>query len=180
MTYQPLDLFFSRNASWLSKAIRWAEREPGEPRSEASHVGAIVTGGPLMEVECIEALKKVRRHGFWKKYRGRGKVTIYRARNIGPQDRAFILEALEDHVGESYGYLKIGLHLLRKLTGGRDWLRLSVLDRYPICSYLAATAFETRGFTFGVKGKRATPDDMLDFCQAEPDKWACVRPWAKV
>jgi len=180
MTYQPLDLFFTRNASWLSKAIRWAEQEKGEAKSEASHVGAIVTEGYLEYVYCIEALKKVRRHSFWKKYHGKGKVTIYRARNIGPEDRAAILKALHGHVGETYGYLKICLHLLRKLTGGRDWLKLCTLDRYPICSYLVATAFEARGLTFRVKGKRATPDDMLDFCQSNPDKWECVRPWAAV
>lgn len=178
--FQPLDLFFSRNSSWLSNAIRWATREPGEPKSEASHVGAIVTRGPLQEVLCIEALRKVRLHSFWKKYHGRGKVTIYRARNIGPQDRAFIVEGLHDRVGQSYGYAKIGLHLLHKLTGRRRWLRLSLLDRWPICSYLMAIEFGRRGYHFGIDGRKATPDDMLDFCQANPDKWECVQPWAKV
>jgi hypothetical protein len=180
MVYQPLDIFFTRNPTFLSRVIRWAEREPGEAKSEASHVGAIVSNGPLKKVYCIEALKKVRYHSLWSRYRGRGTMTVYRPKNIEPDDVEEILWGLRRHVGDSYGYLKIGLHFLRKLTGNRNWLKLSVLDRYPICSYLVATEFEAQGYDFGVKGRLATPDDMLDFCQANPDKWQCVRPWAEV
>ena len=70
--------------------------------------------------------------------------------------------------------------LMAKLTGQKWWMDLNVIKRLPYCSYLWATWFERYGYDFGVKAKRATPDDMLDFCQANPDKWKCIRPWAEV
>ncbi|MCK5316340.1 MAG: hypothetical protein KAJ55_00420 [Anaerolineales bacterium] len=180
MNYQPLDLFFTRNPTWLSRAIRWAEREKGEAKSEASHVGGIVTEGPIEYVLCIEALRKVKRHSLYKRYKGKGQMTIYRPLNIPWIDRQDILDGVSSQVGDKYGYLKIGTNLLVKLTGWKKWADLNVLDRFPICSYLYSIWFEKSGYRFGIDGKRATPDDMLDFCQANPDKWECVKPWGKV
>jgi len=177
--YQPLDLFFTRSGSWLSRGILWATRDDGEPKTEASHVGGIVTAGYLNRVVCVEALRRVERHRLWGKYGGSGQwMTIYRPLNIRDIDQDRIREDVEGHVGDRYGYAKIGLHLLRKLTGDPSWLRFSLLDDFPICSYLWATAFERWGYDFGIKGRRATPDDMLDYCQAHPKRWKCVRPWA--
>lgn len=182
MTYYPLDLFFTREpGSLLSMAILWATREEGEAPTEASHVGAIVTTGELQEVECIEALRRVKVHGLWDRYHGRGsELTIYRPVNLSARQQVRILDRLHSRVGQRYGYAKLLLHLLRKLTGDPDWLRLSFLDRWPICSYLTAVEFEREGLTFGVEGRMATPDDMLDFCQAHPDKYRLVRPWAEI
>ena len=181
MPYQPMDLFFTRSGSWLSEVIRWATREKGEAKTEASHVGAIITPGFLSNVECVEALTKVERHPLWEKYGGSGQwMTIYRAVNISAPVKRRMARRLRAKVGETYGYGKILLHLLRKLTGDPRWLDLSLLDRYPICSYLVATEFDREGFSFGIDGRKATPDDMLDFCEANPDKWKCVRPWASV
>lgn len=177
----PLDVFFTQSGTWMSKAIRWAEREPGEAKSTASHVGAIVTAGTIRQVVCVEALHKVRRHKLSKKYGGKsGKVCIWRPRNVREIDQVRILEGLEKRVGQRYGYAKIGLHLARKVTGRRKWLNFSFLDSFPICSYLVAIEFERRGYDFGVKARKANPDDMLDFMMMNPDKWECVRPWATV
>ena len=178
MRLQPLDLFFTRSPSWLSRAIRWAEREPGEEKSLTSHVGVIVTHGDLPQVECIEALRKVRRHRLWKKYgRSRTELVVYRPMNIKPLHQSLILNGIKRRVGQKYGYGKIGLHLLAKLTGRREWKRLSFLDRFPICSYLVAMEFGRWGYHFGVSDRKADPDDILDFCQGHPDKWTKVRPW---
>lgn len=180
--YQPLDLFFTRKpSSWLSRAILWATQEDGEEKSEASHVGAILTSGTLDQVVAIEALRKVRIHRLWNHYAGSGNhMTVYRPLNIGTIQRDRILERLRQREGQTYGYTKILWHLLRKLSGDPDWLKMSLVDRWPICSYLIAVEFEREGLSFGVEGRRATPDDQHDFVRDNPDKYQLIRPWARV
>lgn len=178
---QPLDVFYTRKPTWMSRAIRWAEQEKGEEKSLTSHVGAIVTAGTIRRVKCIEALSRVRRHSLWKQYAFDGtEMTIFRPRNISYRHKDKILDGLRRRVGQRYGYSKIGLHLLVKLTGKRKWLNLTFLDRFPICSYALAIEFGRLGYHFGVSDRKADPDDMLDFSMANPDKWECVRPWGQL
>ena len=180
-TFQPLDHVFTASGTWLSRAILWAERDKGEPKSEASHVAVITTEGLLKDVYCIEALHKVRHHRLWDKYGGSGqRMTIYRPLNIGRIERDRILTRLLKREGQRYGYSKLALHLMYKLTGDRRWIELAFIDQWPICSYLLAVEMEREGYNYGVEGRTADPDVMLDFCQAHPDKYECLRPWAPV
>lgn len=182
MTYEPLDIFCTKGTSWVARMIRWATREPGEPATKVNHVGAIMSTGALQRVECIEAIGRgvtVRR--FWTGYAyKKDEVVIYRPVNIPPEEMQAIAEGLLAHEGQAYGYWKLVPHLLRKLTRWKGWLRLFRLDQYTICSYLIAVEFSKKGYKFGVRAKAATPDDILDFCEQNPDKYELVRPLTRV
>lgn len=178
---KPLDLFFSRTGTWLSRAILWATQEKHEGPSEASHVGCIVTPGIIRRVQAVEALRRVERHSLWDQYAGsKHELNIFRPLNIRLPHMALIVHDLERQVGRKYGYGKLVLHLFRKITRDPRWLRFSSLDQYPICSYLVARSFEKYGYDFGVPYSMATPDDMHDFCLANPEKYQELWPWRKL
>lgn len=170
----PCDVFVTRGTSFLAKGIRWATRDKRERPTQVNHVGAIVEAGPWQDVRCIEALERVEHHSFADKYFQSGHwAAVYRPTNLTDEQQGAILAYLHDHVGNQYGYGKIGMHLLRKLTGWDFWLKRQT-DRWPICSYLVAKAWKQAGLDFGCDERLATPDDIHDFMIANPEKYQFV------
>lgn len=174
MMLLPCDVFVTRGKGVFARGIRWATRDRGETATEVNHVGAIVEAGDWSEVRCIEALETVQLHSIAEKYDANGHgVAVYRPANLTVDQQSTILTYLHNHVGNSYGYGKIALHLLRKVTGRQFWLHHQT-DRWPICSYLIARAWKEAGLDFGCDERLATPDDVHDFCRANPDKYSLV------
>lgn len=170
----PCDVFVTRGRSLFARGIRWATRDKGERPTQVNHVGAIVEAGDWMDVQCIEALQRVELHSFARKYAGTDHwAAVYRPTNITTEQQGKVLAYLHNHVGNKYGYGKIGLHLLRRLTGSDFWLRHQT-DRWPICSYLVAKAWKRAGLDFGCDERLATPDDIHDFMLANPEKYQFV------
>ena len=54
------------------------------------------------------------------------------------------------------------------------------MDRYPICSWLVAHAFAKAGKTFGVPPGMASPDDIWDFVNEEPEKYSEIMPLGSI
>jgi hypothetical protein len=170
----PCDVFVTRGPSLLAKGIRWATRDDRERPTQVNHVGAIVEAGPWQSVNCIEALERVEHHGFAEKYFQSGHwAAVYRPLNISDDAQGKILAYLHNQRGRKYGYGKIALHLLRKLTGWDFWLSHQT-ERYPICSYLVANAWKQAGLDFGCDERLATPDDIHDFMLTNPDKYQFI------
>jgi hypothetical protein len=176
MILEPCDTFFTRSKTWLGWLIRACTRAPGEARTWAQHVGMIVEAGEGLDAIAVEALTTVERHPLRDEYGdGKTELAIYRPLNLTQEEKALILKRAESYVGRRYGYLKIGLHFLDWCCGGIVlFRRLGTVDRFPICSYLVAHCFQAAGKTFGIKADAASPDDMLDFTQANPDKYQRV------
>lgn len=170
----PCDVFVTRGPSIFAKGIRWATRDKRERPTQVNHVGAIVEAGPWQSVQCIEALERVELHSFADKYADSGHwAAVYRPINVTAEQQGKILAYLHNHVGNKYGYGKIGLHLLRKITGWDFWLSKQT-DRYPICSYLVAKAWKEAGLDFGCDERLATPDDIHDFMLSRKDAYQFV------
>lgn len=179
LQFLPCDIFTTGGTGWVSSAIRWATRDPGEERTKCNHVGAFVEVGDLQEAVGVEALWKVRRHPIWPRYaNGKSRIGVYRPKNLTPAQRLTIIRYLNNHVGDRYGWWKIGFHLYAKLTGRKKPLRWMAVDQRPICSYLIAKAWAKAGLSFGVKPGTATPDDIMDFCESNPDKYEVVLPFS--
>jgi hypothetical protein len=173
------DVFLTRGHGFLSKAIRFCTRGIGEKRSKVNHVGVVVVGGNLEICIVVEALTKVKRHRLLKQYGPPKKdgVAIYRPTNLTEEEIAKVVATANEMVDQSYGYLKILAHLL-------DWLLFGIYffrwfgrnGKYPICSWLVAYAFEQAGKHFGVKTGMASPDDIWDFIEENPDKYEQIHP----
>jgi len=173
----PGDIVLTRGSSWVSRAIRAFTRSPGEAPTKVNHAGAIVTAGPLRFSELVEAISTVVRRNLWAAYFGRDQVSIWRAKNLTPDQRRKVAANAQEYVGRKYGYVKVVAHALDGLLGGAFFFRrMTGMDRYPICSWVVAHAYGKEGFHFGVTDNAATPDDLWDFVNKRKDLYECIFP----
>jgi len=170
------DTFFTRSNSLLGMAIRLAERDPGEEAVWANHTGVVVESGwiggnTFPQAVVVEAL--------WKTRKGPLKVNGIEVRVFGPagklsaKELALFRSEADKYVGDTYGWWKLGFHLIDRLAfkGKKVVSRLLFLDKRPICSYLAAKVNASVDLFFGMLPEVATPDEMVDFCETNPDYW---------
>lgn len=179
MILQPADIVCTRSKSKLGGLIRFFTRRIGEPRTKVNHVGIIAVGGTSTNAIIVEALKRVRREWFASAYGGKSApdVAIFRPLNLTEDERYIVAAKAETYAGRGYGYLKILAHMGDWiLQGAYVFRRLVGSDKYPICSWLVAHAYSFIGKTFGVDAGAASPDDIWDFCIANPDKYAVIMP----
>lgn len=178
------DVFFTRGSSTLDKLIRWAEREPGEEPTWANHVGVVVKAGWLVPdggaeplAQTVEALWKVEQTRWWLRHRHEKgyEVQVWRHVGLSGNEARRICDYALKHVGDSYGWWKLGFHLADRLLfeGDKKLSRLLHVDDRPICSYLVARAFEIVGVEFGMPAVAADPDEMLDCCERS-ERWRFV------
>jgi hypothetical protein len=150
-----------------------------------------VLGGSRQAI-VIEAL--------WETRRGPLKVNGIDVRVFRPIPRYSPAElgrftaVAEQYVGAKYGWWKLLVQLGdRTFFRGRKVLTTALfMDKRPICSYLAAkvnaaaTSFERNvqrlqvlrypePNAFGIPPQAADPDEMLDFCVANPGLWEEIK-----
>ena len=178
MDLQPADIFFTRGTGWLSSAIRFLTRRIGEARTKANHVGIVVEGGPIERAVVVEALSRVRRHPLAGQYGGKKgtQVAVYRPLNLAEEERKTIVQAAEAYVNRKFGWFQlIGHGLDWFLQGAYVFRRLTGSHKYPICSWVVAHSFAKVGKRFGEDPGAASPDDICDFVEENPDKYQQVR-----
>lgn len=162
---EPADIVLVRGDGFVQWLIRQKERAKGEPPSRVNHAGIMFTTSMLIEAQ----VKGVKCRDLVEAYAGSGwELAIYRATNITDAQRQRIAARAYRYVGDRYGFGKILLHAC-------GLQRFSFIDRWPICSYVVSMAYASEGLTFGVSARAADPDDLMDFCEANPDKYRCVR-----
>jgi hypothetical protein len=181
MILEPCDIFFTRSKTWLGWLIRTCTRAPGESRTWAQHVGMIVSEGEDLDAIAIEALTTVERHPLRDEYGdGKTELIVYRPINLTDAEKIIIMVAAHADVGKQYGYGKLLLHFgdwCCSEVVGRDvclFRRLALVDKFPICSFAVARWWAAAKKFFGVKVGAASPDDIWDFCQGNPDKYQRV------
>jgi len=188
---EPGDIFLTRGCGLLSKAIRYFTRSIGEKRTKVNHVGLVVKKGDFKAAIVVEALCKVIRHKLWSQYGPPKKdcVAVYRATNLTVEEVKDIVAEAEKQVGKKYGFPMIAAHFMDWLLGRMiGWLfgwqfsdvylfrRVIPGNKYPICSWVVADAFAEADKDFGVEIGMATPDDIWDFIQDNPDKYKEIHP----
>ena len=177
MLLQPGDIVFTRGTGILSRLIRFFSTTGGESRTMVNHVAVVTHGGTAGGALIVEALTTVQYNRLWRYATPKNEIAIFRARNLSIQEANLVARTAMTYVGRTYGYLKIVTHFLDYFLGGRYVFRhLTVSDRYPICSWVVAHAYDAVGKRFGVSDNAASPDDMWDYCVTHPDKYTCVMP----
>ena len=180
------DIFFTRGSGLLSRLIQVATTEPKEAKTWANHTGGFVASGfvvPMFDYDvpparAIEALGKVEKNEWFHRHEKETgyQVAVFRHRTATPEMIARRCLYLERHVGDSYGWWKLGFHLADRLVfrNRKVFSRLLHKDDRPICSYLEAKSWGNIGIDFGMSPESADPDEMMDWCQAHPETWEWV------
>jgi hypothetical protein len=173
--YLPGDLILCHGGGLLQRGIRWAERSPGEAASWANHVAGFTSPGMV-----TEALYRVVCRPFADFAAQAADYQIWRCVGLTETQREAVAAVALGYVGREYGYFKILAHLgdalLSRLAGRNIFItrRLALMDRYPICSWVWAQAYQKAlGLTFGVPASEADPDDMHD-CIRTSAAWIMV------
>lgn len=169
------DIFFTRSQSLLGRAIRWVEHDPNEPNGVwANHTGLFVGDGTVLDAPVVEALWKVRKGPL---QFGQGvAVAVFRPTALSHSQQYRLGVVAESFVGATYGWWKLLFHLADRafFKGKKVLSRFLFKDNRPICSYLAAHAYNAVGISFGMDPDAADPDEMMDYCLAHPDEWEFV------
>lgn len=182
------DTFFTQSNSLLGRLIRWGETDPGETNGTwANHTGVVVESGWIGNPKIPGYKEAVVVEALWKTRRGPLKLNGIEVRVFRPvpqyteeEKQRFVVEAAK-YVGDTYGWWKLIFQLGdRALFKGRKVLSLLLfVDKRPICSYLAAKVNEMARprimHAFGMEPQTADPDEMLDYCEANPQFWEEVK-----
>lgn len=128
----------------------------------------------------VEALGRVRCQEWWTAHGNEPGNEIRAFRLVTPITEPQLLvlvTAANGYVGDRYGWWKLLGHLADRaiFRGNKVISRLFWIDRRPICSYLAAHVFAAVDIHFGMDPDAADPDEMQDFCEANPQAWAEVK-----
>jgi hypothetical protein len=183
MLLQPGDIILTRSDGILGRLIRYFETHPGESEALYNHVGVVTEAGDEKTAIMVEALWKTRHGTVWEGYgrkKGQAQIAIYRPNNIPPEKLEIISTFAETFVGDSYGWWKLLAHAADwRLSHdlGREvyiFRKLLFIDKYPICSFLVAKAFSAAGYDFGVPPNEASPDDIADFINSNPEKYTLI------
>lgn len=122
----------------------------------ATHVAVAVSPTTLVEALPGGVVERPYRTG-----------SVYRPTFLSDGERLVIAARARSFVGRPYGWSKILLHAL-------GLQRFSFLDGYPICSWVASSAYAQVGHAFGVPAIEATPDDVEDHVLANPSLFRFV------
>jgi len=176
------DVVLVRGAGWVSSAIRLMTREPGEGRTDVSHVALVLAppmaGRNVYTSTLIEALARGVEVRELEAYMGKS-FEIWRHHDSALAGRAAEYALFRE--GQRYGYTKLALHFLDYALFRNRWRvfrRASSIDRWPICSYLVADAYRDAGFTWydarcggELNPRVATPDDLADVIKTSGEWW---------
>lgn len=162
-------VLFSNPESFVSRNIRRFTPRGDQEVVEATHVGIVTAHWPTdANVGIVEAT------GSGVKFQTlerAGNILVVRALGLsGPTRRAVAAKA-DSYRGRKYGYHKIiaqgiDYYLGRTLARGQDFYgvrRLLFWDKYPICSWVVASAYSSVGLHFGAAEDQATPHDIHAF-----------------
>ena len=171
-----LDIFFTRGEHWLSRKIRELTRSDGESPTIANHVGIIGYEGYELKAWGIEAINAgVKFHQLYDRYGHQGEISVFRPINLSENESNTIFAEACKLINRPYGWGKIALHALDYCIGNKYLFRRAAkIDKFPICSYLVAKAFQAAGKEFGVSEREASPDDIWDFVLKHPKKYRFV------
>jgi len=179
------DVGFAHGTGWLQRAIRWAERAPGETPSWANHsllftrAGIVGTAPVAHQAWAVEALGRVEHNPWFDRHSNEAGYRVQVFRPLFVNYPGVVVANALAHKGDKYGWWKLGAFLGdRFFFKGLPFLaKLLFLDNRPICSYLVGSAFEEAGYphAFGpVPARAQDPDTQHDYVTSGQGRWSYV------
>lgn len=173
--FKPGDIILTGSNNWISKAIRWVTRYRGEEETIKNHAGIGIDNQYY-----VEALWTTKKHTYDHLFNLKTNYEIWRNNSFKLDDLNIVQTKALEYVGLVYAPQKIALHLfdglLSKISGKDIFIfrKLAMFDRYPICSWVVAFAYDKIGYRFNnLDPKYATPDCLHDHLVADKD-WKII------
>jgi hypothetical protein len=168
----PADSISVHSRSLLGWLIREAETAPEEQNTYSNHCADIT-----FDRSSTEALWVVTKTPFDQWLQEHGDFEIWRYTGLTQEQRETVARKAESYLGRHYGWWKLLIHLMdafltflrRKET--YFFRRIMSYDRYPICSWVEAYAYQAANINFGCEPNVADPDVIYDYKKAHPDHW---------
>ena len=177
--------------SFIGGQIRWWTRTWNEPVTKVSHVGVAGNYGPPENQTIVEMTSPEGRKVDLLEQYGDQDIYVYHYSLIDIAVGCDIVNDMSDLIGRPYGYSKIALHLADAVAGKllsaayvipASWFgvklrglefpllsRLNLLDAV-VCSQAVARAYWDRASVhFGGEWPSRNPDNMLDWCERNPN-----------
>ncbi len=169
-------ILFTSRGDLPGELGRWAARARGERPTYAVHSAQFLDAGRVLEMNGAAKIRPLAavlsdRRGF----------EIWRCRTLtNPQRAALTAQALH-YLNARFGWPKLLTHvlddLLNKILHHEVFFfrRLNHNDRYPICSWITAFAYDRAlHYHFGVPPECADPDQIHDWVTAHPAEWGQI------
>jgi hypothetical protein len=169
-------IFFASKSDLPGHLGRWIAQSRGEQPTYAVHTAQFLDSGTILEMDL-----QVETRDFGKVLRRRRGLEVWRCRNLTTEQRqALTCEALV-YSDTKFGCAKLVTHtldgLINKISRKEIFFfrRLNHSDRYPICSWITAFAYEkVLHYHFGVPPECADPDQMHDWVTTHPSEWTLI------
>lgn len=154
----------------------WIAQSRGEDPTYAVHTAQFIDPGTLLEMDFLTEKRKLShllssRRGF----------EVWRLRGLTAEQRETLTQKALVYFGMKFGWGKLVTHvldgLINKIVRKEIFFfrRLNHSDRYPICSWITAFAYERAlHYRFGVPPQCADPDQMHDWVEANPKEWTLI------
>lgn len=156
------DIIAVRGQGWLANGIVRAEYGKNPPGCAVSHVG-IITAADNDGIQVTEALSRVETHALSVTLANCQSAWIIQYKDLTGAQRLTIVNAALSFSGDDYGYGDLLLQGADALFG-TSWFTDHLawwLSRWPICSYVAAAAYDRIGITFGREEDSVKPSDIM-------------------
>jgi len=178
-------LFFTQGTSWLSRAIRWVERDKDEAKSWTNHVGLVTFEGYItippdgIGATVSEALWHIKEHSWWQAHGGEiTSIAVFAPRGVSHAQISRIIGNARTRTGNRYAWWRLPGYLIERFTKIKVSKAFFLKDR-NVCSNHAALALEAAGIRFPEPAGQLDPDEMMDYCLAHPDEWDFIG-WSEV
>jgi hypothetical protein len=158
----------------------WIAQSRGENTTYAVHTAQFLDAGTILEMDHRTERRDLghlleRKRGF----------EVWRRRGLTIGQRQALTSKALVYFGTKFGWGKLVTHvadgLINKIVHKEVFFfrRLNHSDRYPLCSWITAFAYD-RGlnYRFGVPPECADPDQMHDWVKAHPSEWTLIFRYA--
>lgn len=169
------DIICVSGKSVFKNLISWFSRAPGEEKTYAKHIAGVSDKNTI--TEALSTVKSTKTEEWMPLHK---KFEVWRLRTLNKNKRRDIKEYVRNKEGSIYGGWKLflfgGDFLLTKIFRKDVYLfrRIGFSERFPICSWLWAYAYDTINYRFDGKDPNYLDPDTMHDIIIKNEKWILV------
>jgi hypothetical protein len=159
---------------WMGQVIRSLQQTYGEDPTYATHTAQFIDSRTVLEMNYVVKVRTIEQF-----FEGRKAFEVWRCSSLTIQQREALAFQAKRYLNDKFGGVKLFTHLLDGLINKvvhKDvffFRRLNHSDRYPICSWITAFAYDRAlHYRFGVEPQLADPDQIHDWVESHSNEWA--------